>query len=268
MKKLNEGMDIDNISMTVSYNPYNEANIVTGNEKKYPFPIRGIFTDKTTNKKYRVISIFRRLNDQDGDGNPIIYAWKGERGWKFRSQKDKDLLIRQFKLITSELKESFDTITVIPSVNTVNEEIANMLCKIIKHKDYVYDYILKMEKTQVAESVDVQELLKDKVNVDKFFKSLKKWLDSMPTDFFQYHYIPPRYRKYFNNEFVIPEETVLEYADKINDKRVLVIDDTISSGKSISDYCRAVVQSFTPKELIIFTAFFATNKNVVREILK
>lgn len=255
--------------MTVSYNPNKEINIITGNEEKYYFPIRGIYYDRITRKSYRVISIFRRLNNDDvNDGNPIIYAWKREKGWKFKSEKDKELLIRQFKLITSELKESFDTITTIPSTNKMNEEIADNLIKIVKHDNEVYDYVIKMEKSEVADSVDIPMLLNDGINVDKFMSNLKVWLDTMPTEYFQYHYIPPKYRKYFNSEFIVPTESVLEYADKINGKRVLVIDDTISTGKSISDYCKAVVQSFTPKELIIFTAFFSTNKKVVKEILK
>lgn len=267
MNNLFEGMDIDRNTMTVSYNPTKELNIVTGNEENYPFPIRGIYYDRITRKSYRVISIFRRLNNDDSnDGNPIIYAWKHEKGWKFKSEKDKELLMRQFKLITSELKESFDTITTIPSTNKMNEEIAEMLCKLVRHDNYIYDYVIKMEKSEVAESVDVQMLLKDGLNVNKFFQDLNMWLDTMPTEYFQYHYIPPRFRKYFSNEFMIPPESVLQYADKINGKRVLVIDDTISTGKSITDYCKAVVQSFTPKELIIFTAFFTTNKKVIKEI--
>ena len=267
MKKLTEGMDIDRITKTVSYNPYEEVNIVTGNDKKYPFPIRGIYTDKTTGKKYKVVSIFRRLkNDENDDGNPIIYAWKNEKRWKFKSENDKKLLIRQFKLITSELNEKFDTIIFIPSTNKMNEEIGSILCDMIPHKHYIHDYILKMEKSQVADSVDVQRLLNDGIDVNTFFQKLGEWMDSMPTEYFQYHYVPINYRKYFSNEFVVPSENVLEYAKFVNNKRVLVIDDTISTVKSISDYCRAVTESFAPKELIIFTAFFSTNRKVIREI--
>lgn len=225
-------------------------------EYHYTSPINGLYYDRINAKSYKLISAFRRPYMDE-----IMFSWKYGNGWCM-DQKVKESILRN---AVSELG-SFDTIIEIPSISTVNKEITDSLCEIIPHTNHVYEYFLGMYKSAAVETVNVDMLKSDGLDVKKFFKDLEKWFDTMPTEYFQYRHIPPKYRKYFDKEKAVPEESVLEYAEMINNKRVIVIDDTISTGKSITDYCKAVVQSFTPKELIIFTAFFTTNKKVIKEI--
>ena len=51
----------------------------------------------------------------------------------------------------------------------------------------------------------------------------------------------------------------LNYADLINGKDVLVFDDTITTGKTISDSGKAITEMFAPKSITFITLFSALN---------
>jgi hypoxanthine-guanine phosphoribosyltransferase len=51
------------------------------------------------------------------------------------------------------------------------------------------------------------------------------------------------------------ESEAIEYAPFINDKNILVLDDTIASGKTISEACKIIIESFTPKSITVITLF-------------
>ena len=50
----------------------------------------------------------------------------------------------------------------------------------------------------------------------------------------------------------------LNYDDVINNKNVLIFDDTVTSGKTISDSGKAIYEMFAPKSLTYITLFFGT----------
>ena len=45
------------------------------------------------------------------------------------------------------------------------------------------------------------------------------------------------------------------YSEMINDKDILILDDTISSGKTISDSVYAINETFKPKSITVITLF-------------
>jgi hypoxanthine-guanine phosphoribosyltransferase len=74
--------------------------------------------------------------------------------------------------------------------------------------------------------------------------------------YFSYKYIPTYYRKYIlktmeENDF----DDFLRYADKINDKNVLILDDTIATGSTISETTNLILKSYVPKNITIITLF-------------
>ena len=52
----------------------------------------------------------------------------------------------------------------------------------------------------------------------------------------------------------------LNYDEEINEKNVLIFDDTVTSGKTISDSGNAIYEMFAPKSLTFITLFTALNK--------
>lgn len=258
MNNLFEGMDIDYLNHIVSYNPNHEKAVITGNEEYNPLPIYDSIKSLTTGQVFQTISIFIRLKDKriKGDGNPVLYAWKGYDEWKFNSESDKSNLIRQFKKITKEFNKPFDTIIQVPSSNKMNNEIADLLIEVLGKKKVVKNFIQKIEKDRVINYLDLKMAQKDGENPDYIMDVFEDAMEQMPTDFFQFHFLPSKYRKYMRNCFgEVPKSAAVTYAPFINGKRVLIIDDTISSGQTISSFCKVLLGTFDPKEALVFTAF-------------
>ena len=74
---------------------------------------------------------------------------------------------------------------------------------------------------------------------------------------FSYKYIEENYRKYVILSMYISDEVKsnLELANVINGKRVLVLDDTVTSGKTISDSAETFMETFDPKDITFLTLF-------------
>lgn len=61
--------------------------------------------------------------------------------------------------------------------------------------------------------------------------------------------------KYLNegNTFKLSTSRYAEYANLINDKNVLFIDDTISRGQTIKEACSIIKDSYKPKSVSVLT---------------
>ena len=77
-EELEEGIDIDPHTRTVSFNPNHEENVDTSVENNPT-------CDKELIPGVDVWSIFQRKRGALGDGNPLIHALKGE-GWKINGK--------------------------------------------------------------------------------------------------------------------------------------------------------------------------------------
>jgi hypothetical protein len=250
-----EGIDIDNESKTVSFNSGHENNIDTSILLNPTYDeINGI----------PIISIFKRKDNLDKtDGNPLIYALKNKRGWKFQNpQQDILNLLKQFIRISEKIKPEYEAIITVPSGNPLNTHFLHRLNKIIKAKVKVTDYLSKLNADDVWEDyVDWGRLKRDfsaeyektKAELLRYFKKMESENDNM----FSFRYISNvKLRKYITKTMWVenPEEQI-KYAPFINDKNILILDDTISSGASISEMCKEIISSFTPKSITVITLF-------------
>ena len=239
-----EGIDINRRDKIVSFNPTHE---------------KGVNTSETFNPRYKtvkninVIAIFDRNNMLDGDGNPLLYALKQMYGWKI-STGDIQKLLKQFIKIAEKIKPKYDTIVVIPSKNDLNTNFLHRLNKIIKCDNIVegifskipaedvYDNYVDWNKTSQEEE---QELIN---NFTDMFKS---------TEYFSFKYIKPNLRKYITKSMWVNNNIASKNNELINGKDILVLDDTIASGQTISEFCKNIYKIFKPKSITVITLFSA-----------
>ena len=238
-----EGIDIDNIKKIVKFNNTHENNTDTSdylNPTEYKI------------KDIGVISIFKRKQNTDkSDVNPLIHALKGNYNWKI---DDKSILqlFKQFIKISKKIKTSYDTIICIQSSSSLNTDFLYRLNKIINSKNKITDLFNKLPASEIMEKyVDTPNMSEKDAKI--ILNSLRKMIEK--DDYFTYKEIPTNLRKYICNSCTIYGNDALKYSDIINDKDILILDDTISSGETISDNVKAIRDTFAPKSITVITLF-------------
>ncbi len=262
-KELNEfinehGIDYDKLNKTVAFNPNHQEGVNT-NDPWNPKPIYNEVDG------YKIISIFEREKTDDRqDGNPLIYALKGKYSWVFKNPSyDYFSLLRRFVAVCKELNEEYDVIITTPSSNSLNTEILHRIIKLIPHNIHFERFFCKYN------AQDVYDITMDSMLFNKYFEG--KELENAIYNFemaiermnvenngvFSYKYLPSYLRPILSNSMYVNKDVLNDEKvnELINGKKILVIDDTVTSGKTISDSADALKSVFNPQSITFLTLF-------------
>ena len=145
-KEIEDGIDIDPHARTVSYNPNHEENVDTSIEKN-PTCDKGLIPGVD------IWSISQMERGALGDGDPLIYALKGE-GWKING-KDRKAIERQFHAIAEKFASlcPIGITIVIPSGSCLNEYIASIVASKNEDVQIIKGIIRKMTTEEVHDLV-------------------------------------------------------------------------------------------------------------------
>lgn len=254
-KFLSEGIDFDNETLTVSYNPLHEDNVETS-----------IVTNPTVDKDIvngiEVWSIFKRKIGLRGDGNPLIYALKNEGGWHFKTEEDKKAVFNQINKIVEKFVSLHNApiTVVIPSGNELN----NIIADIVKTKNNTTTILKGVIVKMTTEEVDDIVLNKDSEfrkyygkNFNAAYHQLTKYFDTMDekrNGTFSRHFVKDKeMRNVLNKTLKLSTDKYAEFANKINGNDIILIDDTISRGQTIIEACRIINESYAPKSITVLT---------------
>jgi predicted amidophosphoribosyltransferase len=227
-----EGLDLDPVYGTVSMNP-NHQNYVDTNDAWSPQPYY------TTINGYKVISLFKNKWEH----NPLIWALKNKK-WKFKNQRyDIMFLLRRLVAVTRELHEKFDVIITTPSSSKLNNELLSKVERLVPHSKSYRNFFTKYSAKEVFENLP--NVYKERLMV--YFQEMQRNNGGM----FSYKYIPVGLRNKIGDTIRINGD--LKLTNEINGKRILILDDTVTTGKTISDSARALMGTFTPKSITFFT---------------
>lgn len=254
-KALSEGIDVDEYTYTVSYNPYHENNVETSE-----------ITNPIMVKKYadnvEVWSIFKRKVGDSDDGNPLIYAMKGEGGWRFATNKDKNAIYAQIEKIANKFfdKYSSDVTIVIPSQGVLNRLIYDIAKKRNSTSLFVDDILLKLTVTEVMDMIKNPNSLFRQIYPDRFsfinaINELKRYTSKMGT-YFRSHFVANmEMRNAIEYTIRVEEENVSKYMDAINGKNILLLDDNVGFGSTIKQTCKLLREIYSPNSITMLTLF-------------
>lgn len=252
---INEGIDFDPQTKTVSYNPSHEENVDTSIEHNPTI-------DGDIAPNVQVWSIFKRKRGLRGDGNPLVYALKGEGGWTFRDESDRTAIEQQFDAIATKFATMYPIgVTILmPSGNELNTHIADVVMSKSKNAELIDGVICKLTTEEVDEIVlnfnsKFREFYKDEFN-SKYYE-LGRYLDLMDKErngYFSRHLIKNnQMRDVLDSTLKLSNDRFAEFANKINGQDILIIDDTISRGQSIKEACHIMTESYAPKSITVLT---------------
>ena len=190
----------------------------------------------------QVFSLFRRrrLSTIEADGNPLIYALKGLNGYTI-DEAGKELMWKTageiFRAWTCPWRPTH--VVSIPSRHSVSFDLASKIASFLE-VDHVP--VALVHKRTVAEVLEKAEILKDSGAVLgsdlKAFKSqLGRLSTAPPGKTFQMKEINVRVRQYFHPWRVAEEATDLIGHD------LLLVDDLIGSGASLSTCAKCLVEN-------------------------
>lgn len=203
-----------------------------------------------------VYSIFRRLHAQSngqnnpGDGNPLIFALKGMKGYSISEEEwckfslNKNIIIKQ---IIDKYSE-FTSILCIPSSNSVVYDTAISISECISFKQPVSIHKYCFEKKTISEiydaflQVEVPKKLKKLAN--KFLADMKK-LTSDSSAVFEMKSVDYKIRPYISTLKLVE-------GFHVNPEHFYIfVEDLISSGSTINSAIECLVKSGVQKENIL-----------------
>ena len=258
---INEGIDFDPHTKTVSYNPSHEENVDTSIEHNPTM-------DGDIVPNVQVWSIFKRKRGLRGDGNPLVYALKGEGGWTFRDESDRNAIEKQFDAIATKFATMYPVgVTILmPSGSELNMHIADVVMSKSRNAELIKGVICKLTTEEVDDIVldfnsKFREFYKDEFN-SKYYE-LGRYLDLMDKErngYFSRHLIKNnQMRDVLDSTLKLSDDRFAEFANKINNQDVLIIDDTISRGQSIKEACQIMLESYAPKSITVLTLLSKLN---------
>ena len=289
---LSEGIDLHpkydkdgNIHVDVEHNPNHNDGVNTSvldNPTSFNLNVPKIKTLPTT---INVWSIFQRtkLSQQtkiaSSDGNPLIYAFKNEKNYSFKSAYDKETIQALIDQILDKFVDRWyasiddNVATVVcPSGNALNDFFAKAFEKATNGKGknvQLYDNVLTKATVE-----DVKYHVFDDPNSelnrwlfslsDAKAKNAKRKLDKsfsrMENEhkgLFSYHFIEDSsIRNMISKSMSVNMES---HAD-IDNKHVLLLDDTISRGKTLQEAYQLICSSYNPKSVTALTLFSPLKK--------
>lgn len=228
--------------------------------------------------KMECYSILGRTNGMANDGNPLIYALKRIKNWRLASADDFRMLLNYFvAACTSNYGRSIfdgvDYIVPVPSSAKINAAMVSCIRKYVNANIVTLDNIRKRSVDSVYDQLDYDALeivvgthlypgmdtdspaydrLVQKV-YDELQEARKKNIEAnrksgATGDPFAIKYVPPKYRP------LIDSYVTGEFEDGIFEgKTVLVIDDSISTGKSLTYMASEFILPKEPKEIRALT---------------
>lgn len=276
---MNEGIDLtySKDGVKVSYNPKHQQGINARLEDNPTSVDLLVPKIEVQQEIVRVYSILQRTPMKvavgSSDGNPLVYAFKNENNYSFKSEYDKktiqdciDMIIKKFvEKYFSSIEGNVATI-VCPSENTLNNVFAYAFRKnaeslgkfinlyddiLVKYpvEDFRYEVIdnPKSDLNQWILSLPADTAMKKRAILDK---ALDK-MDASHNGVFAYHFIKdPDIRKHISSTMKTPSN-----AKDINDENIIVLDDTVSQGKTLVEACSLLYGSYLPKTVTALTLF-------------
>ena len=210
-------------------------------------------------KEYNVISIFKRTqladtNNVQRDGNPFIYALKNKNGWKFKiTNEEINKYIRRFLEICKKINSKYDTIIITPSSSNLNEKFMKVISKQVNSDKVINEYFIKLSKEEIIDDdlIDKEQLRNDYGNsYERVLEEINRSFRRMKGRSFEAKYINKEYLKYIKYISSNNDENLRQYIDN---KDILLLDDTISSGETISQCIDGILSNFIPKSITIIT---------------
>ena len=259
--KLNEYYGVDYTirdgNIVFYMNDSHQDNVDTNNPSN-PIPFVTTLNGET------LYSIFMKLNgrfkgDKLSGSTSAIDAMKGKEGYDYGDEATKINVYQRIEMVLRAIPESFDTVIKVTSTHYLNDDFFEMVKRNIKANNFYDGIFRKYTALEIFNIVKDMKWYNDGKNI-KAIKFVNKKFEQMiaNNELFSYRKLGPLpYRKLMPISVTV-NNGILRSED-INGKRILIIDDVASSGKTLSDSTEALRYTFEPRKVSYLTIFSPIN---------
>lgn len=212
---------------------------------------------KTLVPNVEVYSVFQRKEGDVGDGNPLLYALKKEKGYILtNASKTKN----RIEYIVGEFFKRHgkkDVTIMVPSTNDLNDYFAKVVARHCVNPKHVDDILVKMSIEEVDDCVYNENSAFRKHYGKKFnyfYSYFKKCCKKMGGVKFKFHGIDDmEMRSVIEHTIKLQDDYWGNYIDAFNGKDVVIVDDSITFGNTILESCKIITECYTPKSITVLT---------------
>ena len=162
----------------------------------------------------------------------------------------------------------YDTIIKTASSNSLNDMFFSLVVDIL-NPNFAYDDIfIKREANEIYYEFinskwykNVVKLTGNKALENIFYTSFLE-MSRNNNNIFSYRFIKPAYRKYI--PLAIKLNSDLEISDNINDKDILILDDTVTTGLTLSQEANLLLNTYAPKSVEFLSILSPLNNREIK----
>ena len=248
---MNEGIDVDkyrNVTMTDEH-----ENRVDTSVENNPTILTNIIPN------VKVWSILKREKSDNGDGNPLLYGLKNEKGYHVTNIEEVKERIETIIEKFIQENSGIDVTIEIPSTNELNRYIASSVSQYCTNPKFLDKVLVKMSVEEVDDFVYEKDSLFRQHYGEYFYSAYKffqNYCNKMTDGVFRFHLVKDmEMRKTIEHTIKFSDEFYSEYVDAINDKNILIVDDSITNGQTLQNAYRIISTDYAPKTITILTLF-------------
>ena len=175
-----------------------------------------------------VFYIFTRSkhNNDKGDGNPLIYAMKGLRGYKIVPMYRR-MIIKRSEEIVEKMELKGDVVVPVPSGNGFCAEVAGIVSNVTSLPVFSPSFIRKKNFGEMYSQYARLPIGLMPAEIREYKSQLKVWSSGNPERSVSMKEVSPQIRHLFDPFIRSDEGRCLEGKD------VILVDDLLSSGSSL-----------------------------------